>query len=523
MARTYTWYNLRIILVLTLGSLTFGYGFSVISNTIGQPGFIQKFNLQANSDYTNAITGTINGLYCAGALFGALHVGWMCEARGRKETMYLASAVNVVGGALETGSVDIAMFLVSRFIAGWGIGMMVTLIPLYQAEISPPNARGFLVGQHGTWIVMGYALAGWVGAGTYYSSNLSFQWRFPIALSILPPLALALCAPWIPESPRWLLTRDRRDEAWQIVKRLHGGDAEDEGSLQYAREEFYQMTQQVQVDTAAWREGGGWGGMLKNKSYQKRFWMGFFIQYAAQSTGAQVIYVYIVSLYQNLGLTGGVPLILGAAYVTVATISNFVGALLLDRVGRKPLLLAGLIGCMLSVCLETAMIAQYAGTTNHAGLSMGVFFSFCFITFYGGGIDVVGYVYCSEIFPTTIRSQGVAWSLAGTFLSTLVYVEAAPTALANIKWKYYIIFVCLTFVNILIFYFWCPETKGKSLEEINALFGDEVVVHFADATEKQRHELTAKVLAEEEKGDLVSTSRHAESPNVSAVTAQPKV
>lgn len=70
-------------------------------------------------------------------------------------------------------------------------------------DAAPPQARGFLVGQHGTWIVMGYAIAGWVGAGTYYSSNLSFQWRFPIALSIVPPLALAICAPWIPESPRW--------------------------------------------------------------------------------------------------------------------------------------------------------------------------------------------------------------------------------------------------------------------------------------------------------------------------------
>jgi MFS family permease len=68
---------------------------------------------------------------------------------------------------------------------------------------APPDARGLLVGQHGTWIVAGYAIAGWVGAGTYYSSNLSFQWRFPIALSIVPPLALALCAKWIPESPRW--------------------------------------------------------------------------------------------------------------------------------------------------------------------------------------------------------------------------------------------------------------------------------------------------------------------------------
>jgi MFS family permease len=135
MARTYTSYNLRIILLLTLGSLTFGYGFSVISNTIGQPGFIQYFNLANRTNYTNAITGTINGLYCAGALFGALHVGWMCEARGRKETMYLASAVNVVGGILETASVAMSMFLVARFIAGWGIGMMVVLIPIYQSEI----------------------------------------------------------------------------------------------------------------------------------------------------------------------------------------------------------------------------------------------------------------------------------------------------------------------------------------------------------------------------------------------------
>jgi MFS family permease len=108
--------------------------------------------------------------------------------------------------------------------------------------------------------------------------------------------------------------------------------------------------------------------------------------------------VYIVSLYEGLGLTGGVPLIIGAAYVTVATIANFIGALLLDRVGRKRLLLTGLAGCAIAVSLESAMIAQFAGTTNRAGLAMGVFFSFCFISFYGSCIDVVGYVYCSERF-----------------------------------------------------------------------------------------------------------------------------
>ncbi|KAK5148110.1 hypothetical protein LTR04_000705 [Oleoguttula sp. CCFEE 6159] len=303
-----------------------------------------------------------------------------------------------------------------------------------------------------------------------------------------------------------VLTRDRRDEAWAIVSRLHG-DPTNEDSQLYAREEFYQMTQQVQADAIAWAQGGN-KQLFTKPSYRKRMWMGFFIQYAAQSTGAQVIYVYVITLYQDLGLTGGVPLILGAAYVTVATLSNFFGALIVDKVGRKPLLITGLAGCMISLTLETIMIARYAGTTNNAGLSMGVFFTFCFISFYGGGIDVVGYIYCSEIFPTHIRSQGVAWSLVGTFLSTLVYVEAAPTALANIQWKYYVTFICLTAINIAILYLWCPETKGLSLEEINGRFGDEVVVHFSDATEKQRMDLVEAIAIDDRK-NVVSAGHKA--------------
>lgn len=114
---------------------------------------------------------------------------------------------------------------------------------------------------------------------------------------------------------------------------------------------------------------------------------------------------------------------------------------------------------MVSLALETAMVAKFAGTTNKSGNALGVFFTFCFISFYGGGIDVVSYVYCSEIFPTHIRSQGMAWSIVGTFLSTLVYVEAAPTALAHIQWRYYLVFICLTFVDIIIIWMWCPEVS----------------------------------------------------------------
>lgn len=98
---------------------------------------------------------------------------------------------------------------------------------------------------------------------------------------------LIALSPWVPESPRWLLTRGRRDDAWRIIAKLHGA-ADDEG-MNYAREEFYQMSQQVQVDEAAWAQGGN-RQLFTRRSYLERMWMGFFVQYASQTTGAMVIY-----------------------------------------------------------------------------------------------------------------------------------------------------------------------------------------------------------------------------------------
>ncbi|KAH7910574.1 general substrate transporter [Hygrophoropsis aurantiaca] len=479
----YSAYNIRIILVLTLGSLTYGYAFSVITNTLGQPGFLSYFNLDSNASYANQIEGAVNGIFSAGGTFGALTVGYMCDIYGRKITMNTAAIISLVGGALQAGSINTAMFLVARFITGWGIGMMVVLIPIYQAEISPPSSRGLLVGQHGAWIVLGYAIASWVGVGTYYSSNLSFQWRFPLALQCASPLALICCSPWVPESPRWLLMQGRQEESWGIVSRLHV-DIDGTGSemkSSYAQKEFHQMIKQVEMDSKAWAAGGGARQIFTKPSYRKRMLMGFFTQYSAQATGAMVVNNYIVNLYKGLGITGGMVLILGALYVTVATAANFLASVLMDHVGRVRLLIIGLTGCMLSLSFECAMEAQFAGTSNRTGNAFGVFFIFTFIFFYAGGIDATSYVYCSEIFPTHIRSQGMAFSMIGTFLSTVVFLEAGPTALAHIRWNYYIMFIGLTVVDIAVMWYYFPETKGLSLEEINAKFNDEVAVHFSEA------------------------------------------
>jgi len=496
-----TVYNLVIVFALCLGSLTYGYTFSIVSTTLGQPSWFEYFDLTQDPtkpryDFTNSIIGTMNGLFSVGGFFGAIFVGWACDFLGRKKTLLVATPIAIVGGVLQGGAVNIEMFLVGRVFGGFAVGILVVLVPLFQSEIAPPATRGFLVAQHGVILVLGYSLAAWVGVACYFSGSPGFQWRFPLCLQCVWPLALLILTPFLPESPRWLLMRDRNEEAWKITLRLHsGGDSVESGAAVFANEEFYQMSTQVRADKVRAAEETVWT-LFTKPSYRKRMICAFLTMFGAESTAILVVYNYSVLLYEGLGFKGSLPLILAAAYVTVAMCGNYINSLLIDRVGRVKLLLIGFSGCLISLCFEAAMVATYVGTTNHAGLDAGVFFLFLYITFYGCCVDANTFVYCSEIFPTHIRSRGLAFALAVLFLSTIAYLEAAPTAFAQVGWKYYLPFIILTSINIPLIWWLFPETKGLSLEEIGAVFGDEVVVHLTDLTDEERKELDKVIAAD---------------------------
>lgn len=166
----------QIVLSLCLGSISYGYDFSVISTTVGQPSWYAYMGLTADPTqaalyaYSNQIIGTVFGLFSAGAIFGALFVGWVCDAYGRQKSLILAAIINLLGAGLQTGSVHIGMFIAARFVTGFSAGkssnfeeqpkqhlmltylaMFVTMVPVYIAEVAPPATRGLLVGQHGTF------------------------------------------------------------------------------------------------------------------------------------------------------------------------------------------------------------------------------------------------------------------------------------------------------------------------------------------------------------------------------------
>jgi MFS family permease len=162
---------------------------------------------------------------------------------------------------------------------------------MYLSELAPPAKRGWLVGHHAIFLVFGYMLSSWLGYACYYATavNSSFAWRFPLAVQCFSPTILLVASIWIPRSPRWLLQKGKNEEAWKVLQRLRQSPEDPEDLV--AKEEFYQNTEQLAMDTAKLKTLGvtPWTAVLKLKSYRKRMIVGFLTQWGAEFGGPLVI------------------------------------------------------------------------------------------------------------------------------------------------------------------------------------------------------------------------------------------
>jgi len=408
----------------------------------------------------------------------------------------------IIGGALCSGAVDIAMFLVGRFVAGWGAGVLACVVPMYQAEVSTPETRGAMVSVTGIMYALGYSLAGWLGFACYFlspsSPHASFSWRFPLAFQCLFPLILLAGSSLIPFSPRWLLSQGRRAEAFEIVRRLH--KTRDDVNEIRAKEEFYLMEKQYEMDASLTQRRFE---IFRTPANRKRALVGCLLMWGDQFLGIFVMTNYGVLIYASLGMTGFVPLLLNACWTSFTIIGNTWTALFVDRFGRRKFMLIGSTGCVVSVIFLCALTAEFLGTSNTAGLRAAVFFIFFYIFWWCFFIDATQYVYLSEIFPNHLRSQGVALGLSAFYLASEVTLVGAPVALNAIGWKFYLVLICPSIVYIMLIYLLFPETKGRSLEEIGELFGDtNIAGHWYGLTEEEKAKLHEEALALTKSGGI---------------------
>ncbi|KAL1966953.1 hypothetical protein VTN77DRAFT_3697 [Rasamsonia byssochlamydoides] len=372
------------------------------------------------------------------------------------------------GGGLQAGSVNIAEYIVMRFITGIGIGALVVLVPLYQSELAPPKIRGLLVGMHGVCICIGYALSSWVGLGFYFVSASGAQWRIPLAIQCAAPLVLACGVMFLPESPRWLLTQDRVEDAYRAFLFTHGGQ-ETKSDESTVRSQFDQLHAQLIHEK---QNGVRLVELCRRPTLRKRCVIGWLTMFGAQGTATLVINNYGPMLYGRLGFDTVQQLLIQCGWITVCPFGNWINALVVDQIGRVRMLMFGFAGCVVALVGECITLSIFQRTGDRAVASAAVFFLFLHIGCFSVSVDATSYIYASEIFPTPVRAKGLSVSISGLFIATILFLQAAPTAFDNVGWKYYLVFICITSVIFVAMWLFFPETRQRSLEDIGVLFGD---------------------------------------------------
>lgn len=270
---------------------------NIICKVIDSPNFLNFF--QTNKD--SAIIGAINSTFSGGAVFGSLMVryaetnhiesqttdsicssqgGFTMDRFGRKRTIQIGAAIATIGGILQCSAMNLAMILVGRIISGWAVGLMSMSVPVYQAECAHPNIRGMIVGLTQQMIGIGFIVSTWVGYGSRHTSDASsFQWRFPLAFQIIPSALLLVGLIWLPESPRYLVEKDRDEEGVKILRKLHYNGSNDD----WIQTEYNEIRATISAEKAI--TAPGWAVMFKVPQWRKRLLLGTLIQVFTQLTG----------------------------------------------------------------------------------------------------------------------------------------------------------------------------------------------------------------------------------------------
>ncbi|KIY00059.1 uncharacterized protein Z520_03744 [Fonsecaea multimorphosa CBS 102226] len=471
------WKNFLTCSSLAMALLTWGYFAGIIATTTTKTSFLTYMKLiDANGTSTPgsaAKLGAMNSIFQGGGILGVIVFGLMADHIGRKWSIIICAILAVISQAILAGSVSITMFLTVRFFVGMaGYGFMPVL-SAYIAELAPAAMRGIYVGMCGATCAFGFALSSYMGVA-FWSTNDAVQWRVPLGLGAIIPLICGIIYLWVPESPRYRLMQGRRDEALAIVMSQHG----QHGHSDFARAEFFQMERQAQMDM---EQDASWSLFLFKPSVRRRCIITCALAFFAQSTGNLVVQNFGQQVLTSLGYGVYSQLCFQAGWITVSPIFNVIGSIAADYFGRRPLLMIGLGLCMTWLSIHTAMVALYAGDgTNAAGLATAVAMFFLFNASYALAGDVCVFIIVGEIFPNHLRGRGATIAFVSTTLTNLVYLQAAPTGLRNVRWKFFLLFIAVTFCGILYVYFFVPETKGIALEELAEIFGEDVAVHARD-------------------------------------------
>ncbi len=410
--------------VCSAGFLLFGYDQGVMSGVN-----ISKYFLAEMNQPSSLMIGTMTALYDVGAVAGAIAAAFTGEQMGRKRTLLVGTTALIIGTVLMASSYERIQFMVSRVCTGVGIGFITSVTPVYQSEISAAAQRGWQVCCQLTTMLFGLMIAYWINYGFFFVHS-GAQWRFPLAFQLVFAIYIMAVAPFLPDTPRWLMRHRSPAEGLAVLAKLRGRDEQDH-TVQIEKDEIMEA---IMIES---KEEGSWSDLFRSNgiSANKRFYLALGIQFMQQMSGINIVTYYAPTLFTtSLNMSKEMSILMGCFLQLWYIIASFLTWYTIDRVGRRRLFITMALGmciCLVAeaICVNRLEADSYNNTS--AGVAA-VFFVFAFEACFTWGWMATVWVYPPEILPLKIRAKGAALAAAADFLGNFLVVEVTPDGVKNL-------------------------------------------------------------------------------------------
>ena len=453
-----------------------GYNQGVLGTVSGTPGFIDMADIGADGVVTNSTKqGGLAAVYYFGALFGAFIGGWVGDKYGRKVGVFAGAWQAVIGGALQAGSINSNMFICARVITGLGIGFIMAIVPPWVAELSQAHDRGSNFSFIFVANFLGITIANWINFGVR-NSEIHFRWRFPLGFMCVPIFINAVTVMFLPESPRWLMAHDRRDEAVEILCKVRGDLQPTDPSIQGELEHLHAIVLASKHPRNSYVNlflGGRHSGVLH---LGRRAILGFALQQIQQWSGIIAIVTWSSRLFSLAGFDDFKSLWLAGLVNTLGIFGTAAAGLVIDRIGRRMSLLVSFVIQGIALFIVAGLIKSsehYADSDPGKSESLGqgaASFVFVYLWFFCMFNIVPTWLYGTEIWPQDVRAKGYSFTVLGWAIGCGMTTFLIPIMLSHIGWYTFIFFAIMNAVVLPLIYFFYVEPAGHSLEDVNLLF-----------------------------------------------------
>lgn len=448
----------------------FGYEQGVCSGILT---FV-TFNLYFG-DPTATEIGVVISILEIGAMISSLLVSKISDLLGRKRTILLGTVIFMVGGSLQSFAPNLWVFGVGRVISGFGVGVLSTMVPLYQCEISPSEERGKLVCGEFTGNITGYFLSVWVDYFCYFIQDIGdarknprtfaahLSWRLPLFIQVALAFVLLIGGFFIVESPRWLLDVDDDQRGFHVLCLLY----DDHPLKEKAANEFFLIKNSIleeRIKTP--KHERTWRHMLRH--YRLRVFIACSALAFAQFNGINIISYYAPMVFEEAGFNNSKALLMTGVNATVYLLSTIPPWFLADRWGRKPILISG--GISMGTCLGLIALALWLDV-----LSTPLLVALLVVIYnasFGYSWGPIGFLIPPEVYPLAVRSKGVSLSTATNWFANYVVGQLTPILQERIGWVMYLFPATSCVLSVATVMYFYPETKGVELEDIDRLFDE---------------------------------------------------